>query len=218
MPPTTCLDLLDPTRRALLVALRRLGGATAEEVASHCFLSVGAARQHLQSLEAQGIVAHEPLRRGPGRPRHRYLLTPAGEALFPKLDHEALDTLLEAVEQEPPDVRERLLRRLVEGTISRYRPAFETHGRGSPLRGAVAVFEEAGYLPEVRETPAGIAITLHHCPIADAPRRRELLCEAEARCLAAAFPGARLERDAYRPHGDPRCTYILEPSVEPGDG
>ncbi|GIW18600.1 helix-turn-helix domain-containing protein [Tepidiforma sp.] len=214
MPPITCLDLLDPTRRALLVALRRLGGATAEEAAAHCFLSVGAARQHLQSLEAQGLVAHAPLRHGPGRPRHRYLLTAAGEALFPKLDHEALDTLLEAIEQEAPDVRERLLRRLVEGTISRYRPAFEAHGRGSPLRGAVAVFEEAGYLPEVRETPAGIAITLHHCPIADAARRRGLLCEAEARCLAAAFDGLRVARGTFRPGGDATCTYILEP----GDG
>lgn len=215
MPPErSCLDLLDPTRRSVLIALRRLDAAEVEELAAHAFLSVGAARQHLQWLEAQGFVAHEPVRHGPGRPRHRYYVTPAGEALFPRLDAEALADLLDAVAQEPPDVQDRLLRRIERATIERYRPTFERHGRESPLAGAVAAFEEAGYFPEAESRAGGIAITLHHCPIAEAARRGTLVCEAERRCLAAAFEGITVERTEFRPAGAPRCTYLLVP----GDG
>jgi predicted ArsR family transcriptional regulator len=171
--PQSCLDLLDPTRRAILVALKRLHSATAEEVAAHCFLSVGAARQHLQTLEAQGLIDHEPERRGPGRPRHRYLLTPRGEALFPKLHHEALAYLLD-----------------------------------------VAVFEGAGYMPEVEERPGETRLVLHHCPVAEAAAAHPLLCEVEQRCLAAAVKRTPLRRTAWQPAGDPVCAYVFEP----GDG
>ena len=214
MSEHSCLDLLDPTRRAILVALKRLHAATVEEIAAHCFLSVGAARQHLQTLAAQGLVAHEPERRGPGRPRHRYALTRRAEALFPKLHQQALINLLEALAAEPAEVRERVLERLEASTIETYRAAFERESRGSPLRGAVAVFEQAGYMPEVDERAGETRLVLHHCPVAAAAAVDPLLCEAERHCLAAAFANARVRRVAWRPAGDPVCIYLLEP----GDG
>lgn len=214
MPPVTCLDLLDPTRRTILVALRRLGSATVEEVAARAFLSDGAARQHLQWLEAQGLVAHEPERRGPGRPRHRFVLTARGEALFPRVDHDALAALLAAVSEESPDLRERLIQRFTERTIRQYRPVFEREAGASPLRGIVAVFEEAGCIPELADEPRGSSLVLHHCPIAPAGRASGFICEAEQRCLAAALPGVAIRRTAFRPAGDGVCTYIFEP----GDG
>jgi DeoR family suf operon transcriptional repressor len=212
--PHSSLDLLDPTRRAILVALKRLHSATAEEVAAHCFLSVGAARQHLQTLEAQGFIDHEPERRGPGRPRHRYLLTPRAEALFPKLHHEALISLLEAVAAEPVETRERILERLEARVIDTYRATLERESRGSPLRGAVAVFEDAGYMPEVEERPGETRLVLHHCPVAEAAAAHPLLCEVEQRCLAAAVRRTPLRRTAWQPAGDPVCAYVFEP----GDG
>jgi DeoR family suf operon transcriptional repressor len=192
-----------------MLALCRLGSATAEELAAHCFLSVGAASQHLQSLKAQGFIDHEPERHGPGRPRHRYRLTARGQALFPKLDHEALVALLDAIDEEPADLRDRLLRRIEQLTIERYRATFEREGRGSPIRGALAVFAEAGFLAEVEERPGGFALTLHHCPIAEVARGNALICEAEERSLAATFPGMTLRRVAFRPDGDPHCAYLI---------
>ncbi len=215
MPPErSCLDLLDPTRRAVLVTLRRLDAAEVEELAAHAFLSIGAARQHLQWLEAQGFIAHEPVRHGPGRPRHRYYVTPAGEALFPRLDTDALLGLIDAIEQEPPEVRERILGRIVQATIERYRPTFERRGRDAPLAGVVATLEDLGFLPEVERRTGETALVLHHCPVAEAARGYPLLCELERRCLAAAFEGGAIERTESRPGGAPRCTYLLSP----GDG
>ena len=211
MPPTTCLDLLDPTRRTILVTIRRLGFATVQEVAARTFLSEGAARQHLQSLEAQGLLAHEPERSGPGRPRHRFTLTPRGEALFPRADHEALQALLLAVREEDPALRQRLVQRIAARAIQHYRPTFEREASHSPLRALVAIFEEAGYIPELTEAPAGTAFVLHHCPVAAAHRLGGLICDAEQQCLEAALPRHTIHRIASRPTGDATCAYLLEP-------
>lgn len=209
MPPRSCLDRFDPTRRAVLLALRRLAPADVESIAEAACLSAGAARQYLQGLVAEGLVAHEPERRGPGRPRHRYCLTPAGEALFPRAYHNLAASLIASIREEEAETRDRIFSRLAEREVERYRPTYEQYAVQSPLRGYLAVLDRAGYFPEAEAAPGGAVVRLHNCPILELALEDPALCDLELRTLSAGLPPGCVERLADRPSGSPRCAYLL---------
>ncbi len=65
------LNAMSSGRRALLSAIKQSGEASAEQLAGEVGVTVGALRQQLVSLEAEGLIAHRDERPGPGRPRRR---------------------------------------------------------------------------------------------------------------------------------------------------
>src|SRR5437667_7023950 len=93
---------LPRTRREIVVALKKRGEATVEDLAGAVGITVSAVRQHLAGLARAGFVAHRSVRGGPGRPRHVYRLSAGAEALFPKYYSELTNELLSYVEDEDP--------------------------------------------------------------------------------------------------------------------
>jgi len=113
----------DELVRAFEVSKGQYVEITDEDLARALDITVSAVRQHLNGLAASGFVTHRPLTDGPGRPRHLYLLSAGGEALFPKFYGEVTNELLSYVEQEDPTALERIFerrrRRRVEGAVAR---------------------------------------------------------------------------------------------------
>ena len=73
------------SQRALLEALKRRGESTLAELEGSVDVAAETVRSHLQALVAQSLVVRSGLvRSGPGRPRIRYRLSDAGDALFPR--------------------------------------------------------------------------------------------------------------------------------------
>src|SRR5581483_685827 len=93
--------------------------------AAACAITVSGARQHLVALERDGLVAHRDLRDGPGRPRHLYGLTPAGDALFPRNYAGLANELLEYVEDEDPALVQRLFERRAQRRLEAARARME---------------------------------------------------------------------------------------------
>ena len=96
------LPALPQKRRAMLLVLRRLGEARAEDLADALDVTASAARQHLQALVAAGLVGHREERGRPGRPRHVYHVEPAADAYFPKAYDDLSRELLSLVREEDP--------------------------------------------------------------------------------------------------------------------
>ena len=92
------------TRRDILQYIKKSGEAGAEEIAARAGITLSGARQHLTGLERDGLVTHTERRDGPGRPKHAYTLTPAGDALFPRAYAELANELLTYVEDEDPEL------------------------------------------------------------------------------------------------------------------
>ena len=107
----TALTILPATRRALLKALKTHGESRADELAERLGVTVSAVRQHLTGLQADGLVEFREQRGGRGRPRHVYRLSDAGEALFPRSYGELTTELLAYVEDEDPELVERVFER-----------------------------------------------------------------------------------------------------------
>lgn len=71
------------TRRRVLEVLKRKGPQTAQTLSRTLGITSMGVRQQLNALERDGLIQYRIERKGLGRPGHVYLLTGAGDELFP---------------------------------------------------------------------------------------------------------------------------------------
>jgi DeoR family suf operon transcriptional repressor len=206
------LGSLAPTRRELLITLKKRGEATALDLAGVLGITVSAVRQHLTGLSVAGLVAHRSVKDGPGRPRHLYRLSAGAEALFPKYHAELTNELLSYVDDEDPGVLERIFerrrQRRVDAAVARL------HGRRFPDKVAelARILDEDGYLADFEALPGGrYLITEHNCAILGVARRWGQACSTEIEFLREALPEARIERIAHMMAGAHVCRYEVGP-------
>ena len=92
-----------PTQRRVLVALKRSGDATAEELAATLEISSSAVRQHLRAMRSAGLIVARQDRGQPGRPADRYHATDITEPLFVSTDSSLSVEILEHIEKKTPN-------------------------------------------------------------------------------------------------------------------
>lgn len=211
-PQGGSLEYLTPTRQALVMAIKALGEATTDQLARETFLSPGAVRQHLLSLEAQGLVSFTKVREGPGRPRHVFRLTPRGESLFPHQYADIAVALITAIRGESPELLDRVLGRVVESQAELAEHHIAAAARHSRLAGVIDLLERYGYFPRLEVEDRGAArIVLRHCPLLRLAAQVPEVCDAECAVLRAVLPGMAVTRVEHRLAGDSLCTYELTP-------
>ena len=101
--------------RGRIVSLLRRGARTVEELAGALGLTNNAIRNHLATLERDGIVRQEGIRRGPGagKPAIVYELDPDAEPLFSHAYAPVLAAVIDVLINELPAAQaEALMRRV----------------------------------------------------------------------------------------------------------
>jgi DeoR family suf operon transcriptional repressor len=199
-------------RRELLVTLKRLGRARAEDLAAQLEVTVSAVRQVLSALEAEGLVGHSEERLERGRPKHFYELTDAGDSLFPRRYGDLTNEVLGYISERDPslfdDVFERRRLRRVENAQLRLR------GRDFAERVAelARILDEDGYLADFTALDdGGFRITEHNCAILDVARRYGHACATEISFLREAMPDAQIDRVLHIIEGAHVCAYSIRP-------
>ena len=206
---------LPPTRRALLVELRKRGEARAEELSVALGVTVGAVRQHLQGLAAADLVAHREQRAGPGRPRHVYRLAPAAEGLFPRTYGELTVELLDYVGDEDPGLIARAFERRRRARVERARERLAGLDFDARVAEVTRVLDEDGYLAEAERlaadpatgAPEGWRILEHNCAILAVAQRYGHACGAELAFLREVLPDADVTRVSHILTGAHACAY-----------
>lgn len=212
---SAALSSLPESRRRILEHVKRHGEAGAEGIAADLGVTLSAARQHLTALERDGLLAHRSARGGPGRPKHVFTLTSAGDALFPRAYAELTNELLEYVADEDPGLLERIFDRRAERRLQRTRERTAGLPFADQVRVVAAVLDEDGYLADfARRDDGGYIITEHNCAVLGVALRYQHACSSELTFLQAALPAATVTRIAHRINGGHVCAYL----VEPGDG
>ncbi len=190
--------------RGRIVALLRRASRTVEELAQALGLTDNAIRAHLASLERDGLVRQEGVRRGVRKPSYAYDLTPEADRLFPKPYAPVLGQLLDVLAErlEPAEV-EALLRavgrRLVPGEVAR---AGDLPAR---LDVAVAALNELGGLAELEEGEGAFVIRGYSCPLAAVTPGRPGVCKL-AETLVAEVAGVPVRECCDRGER-PRCRF-----------
>ena len=142
------LAILGTRQQELLkLLLRSKGGLTVLELSERLGITANAIRQHLVALENEGLVAHGESRPSGGRPEQLYVLTPAGQELFPRHYAWFAQLVVESIKQEAgaEAARERLanMGSAVAGQLLRQHAGLE--GRQQRVEKLAEIMEELGY-------------------------------------------------------------------------
>ncbi len=197
-----------PTQRRVLEALKRLGEATADELAVTLEISSSAVRQHLGALRAAGLIDARQERGHAGRPADRYRATTRTEPLFVTSDVSI--ELLELVDDEHPDLVDRVFdrrrKRLVDDA--------EAHLAGTTIDERVArvteLLDTQGYLCDWDQLDdQHFRISLHNCAIWTVAQRFGKACASELEFLQGVFPDATVSRVTHKTSGAHTCAYDI---------
>jgi predicted ArsR family transcriptional regulator len=209
---TAPLASLPTTRRAVLVAIKRAGGATAAELAAQLAITPAAVRQQMHRLSEDGLVRHHPEPDGRGRPAHRYELTAAAEALFPKRYGDLTAELLGYLGGPGGEEVERLFERRRLRRLDGATPRLADLPLEAQVAELTAILDEDGYLADVETLDdGGWRITEHNCAILTVATGYRQACSSELEFIRAALPGASVERIAHLMDGSHVCAYEVRP-------
>lgn len=214
------LDLIPEARREIIRLLKRRGPLPVEDIADHLDVTVSGARQHLSSLERDGVVTYQRLRQGPGRPRHLYELTERGDALFPRRYAELLNELLGYVRESDPALVERVFTRRAQRRADASRGRVEGETLAERVREVALILDDEGYYPELESLDGGgWRVVVRNCPVRALGERYASACAGEVTFLRRLLPNADVRRTGHILNGQSFCAYeILPGAAEPGGG
>ena len=215
-PHDANLDLIPEARREIIRLLKRRGPLPVEEIAEALAVTVSGARQHLSSLERDGVVTYQRVRQGPGRPRHLYELTERGDALFPRRYAELLGELLGYVREADPAMVDRVFARRSQRRFESARPRLDDLSLPERLREVVRIMDEEGYYPELQLQREGEwRIVVRNCPVRALGEKYSPACNSEISFLRKALPETDVRRVSHQLNGNTCCAYEIRSLVSP---
>ena len=179
-----------------------------EELAGALGLTDNAIRAHLATLERDGLVVPQGVRRGPGagKPAHVYALGPEVAVRLSRAYAPVLAELADGLVQEIGPDRTEGLMRAAERRLAATR-AGTARSLEQRVGDAVGLLNELG--GDVTATPVdgGFRVRGNGCPLSAAVSRRPETCQA-IRGLLAEVVGAEVARCCEEgPH--PRCCFTV---------
>jgi len=215
------------TKQDILNYLLKRGHATAQDLA-HCLeISPQATRRHLKDLEDEGLIHHEAIQEGMGRPNYVYKLSRIGHDQFPdRYDEFAvslLTTLAATVDQQQfSDI----LRKQWEQKALEYRDRLGNGSLQERVATLVEIRRAEGYMAEwhlvdVKDIDAknigveGAAtphyvITEYNCAISQIAESFPSVCGHELEMFELALEDCRVERTHWMVGGEHQCGYLVQ--------
>lgn len=208
------------SKRKIIEHLKRRAHATVAELTEHLGVTSTAVRQHLDDLEANGLVRRlDPVSTGGrGRPRRPWALTELASELFPDRHADLTVELIAAIRES---VGEEGLDAVIATRSARQRAAYRAamaarrtdDDMAATVRALADLRSAEGYMAEATPQADGsMVLTEHHCPICDAASTCQGLCRDELDMLRDVLgDGVEVERTDHLLSGDPRCSYRITP-------
>lgn len=196
--------------RGQIVRLMRGTARTVEELAASLGLTDNAVRAQLTTLERDGLVRMQGVRRGARKPHFTYVLTRAAEDLFPKSYDALLNMLLTVLKgrmtpSELKDVLRELGRKVAK---LKMKSPPDGSGLAARSREAVELLEALGGAPRMEKDGDKIIIQSASCPLATAVESHSEVCSV-AEALIAEVTGAQVRECCNKTEIPPRCSFVI---------
>jgi DeoR family transcriptional regulator, suf operon transcriptional repressor len=209
------------TKQDILLCLLKQGQQTAHELSERLAITPQGIRRHLKDLEEEGLILHQALQGGMGRPNHVYALSTKGRQQFPDRYGDfavsLLDTLAATVS---PEQMEQILQQQWQQKAQLYRAAVDDgRGLGDRVEKLVALRRAEGYiaecyLAEEGNLAAGFVLTEYHCAIAQIAESFPVVCGHELEMFQFALPDCQVKRTHWLVDGEHRCGYSIQAKSE----
>lgn len=213
MTDLTLLDQCgDTQRRVLEILLQAPKGTTVEHLVGELSITTNAVRQHLASLERDGLVVRAGAKRSRGRPELLYGLTVAGREAFPRRYRQLAENLIEDVGSVIGDAAlESAMRRM--GTRA---GANITSGkRLASVEEAAVAMKQAGYEARAKSGgSSGPEIVAHNCVFHKLAERFPAVCQFDLAFMETAT-GRKVEHRECMVRGGHVCRFGFGAKVKP---
>jgi len=204
------LTELSPAQKQVLIAIKRRGEASAEELAEALGISPSGVRQHLAALRAAGVIASRQERGRPGRPTDRFHSTDLAQAVLPKASVDLSVELLQHIEKEDPQLISRIFKRRRDQRVEQARTQLVGKNLDEKIAYLASFLDEEGYLADFEKLPDGAyRMTLHSCAIWGVASQYLQACTTELEFLREVLPETEVERVAHKAAGAYACGYEI---------
>ncbi|MDO6684324.1 MULTISPECIES: helix-turn-helix transcriptional regulator [unclassified Agarivorans] len=195
----------------ILYRIKSQGGQTVKMLAEQLAITSMGVRQHLQSLEKEGLIEHFDQKVKVGRPTRFWQLTDKGHGRFPDCHSDLSVQLLGAVQQVFGDAgMEQLISHREQQSFSAYQQALAGHTDiADKLERLSAKRSQEGYMASWQKDQQDYYFIEDHCPICVAATECQGLCRSELEMLQKLFAECQVERTEHIVAGSRRCAYKL---------
>jgi len=208
----------DRTKTRLITALKTVGPQTAAELAKAEGVTSVAARQHLDSLLAEGLVGFEDMKGTVGRPKRVWTLTREGHAQFPDNHSGLILGLLDGMKVLYGDEGiDRLIAHREQEALKVYSAALaDKVDLKDKLSALAEIRSREGYMASVEEdaNAGGFLLVENHCSICAAATACQGFCRSEMSLFRTVLgQDVDLTRTEHLLSGGRRCVYHVKPSA-----
>jgi predicted ArsR family transcriptional regulator len=201
---------LSPTQRRVLVAVKRRGEATTDQLADALEISSSAVRQHLSALRSAGFITSRQERGQPGRPAERYRATELTEPLFTTTNGSLSIELLAHIEEEDPELVNRVFDRRRRRLVDDAKDELTGKPIETRVNAVTELLDAQGYLADSEKLGDNhYRIKLHSCAIWTVASRYQQACTTELDFIRDLIPDATVERVTHKPAGAHTCAYDI---------
>ncbi len=200
----------NPTRKKILLALKKNGSMSVEDLSGEVNITPMGVRQHLLILEKSGSVEYVTRRHGVGRPGFLYRLTETADDLFPKSYRSfALDVLADIEKHDGKGKIDQIFRRrkerIVQGIKKQLLAANTLSGR---LHTFTDLLSRDGCIAELEENSKCFRLKQFNCPISKIALRFREACACDLQIFREII-GEDVVREQCLADGDQACIYII---------
>lgn len=202
------------TSDRILHTIKRHGAVTAKQLAQEFGMTTMGARQHLQSLEDDGILAFHDVKVKVGRPTRHWSLTQQGHNQFSDRHGELTIQVIDAVENLfGKEGLAKVAAEREQSTLKQYQQALvNCDDLLSKLQTLTQLREDEGYMAELHYEGDHYVLIENHCPICKAATRCPSLCQSELNVFTELLKNdCNISRSEHIIAGERRCTYTVIP-------
>ncbi|MCA9917476.1 MAG: ArsR family transcriptional regulator [Anaerolineales bacterium] len=206
------------TRELILHALKSSAQSNIEALAEAADVSPITVRHHLNTLQAEGLIEVESIRRKVGRPYYVYSLSEKGNELFPKKYFSLTNRLLEELKDRlPPETVNEIFLSLVERIMEERSGEFEGLPIEDKLNYVINLLGTEGFLARWEKTEDGrYQIIEYSCPYISMGQQHSEVCTLDKQLMINVL-GTAVEQHSCMLQGDECCQFTvpLRPSDIP---
>ncbi|GAB1073075.1 MAG: transcriptional regulator [Shewanella algae] len=197
-----------------IVDILKLNGAqTAQSLAAELGLTSMGVRQHLQALEAEGLVRTEDRAEGRGRPARYWTLTEQSRSLFADRHDELSLQLITSVRQVFGDEGlDKLISHREQQSLESYSSQMAAAASlADKLECLAEIRSREGYMAQIEADCTGFWLLENHCPICAAATSCQNFCRSELALFRQLLgPEVEVSRREHMLDGSRRCAYRIE--------
>lgn len=209
---TNNVESISDVQQQILAFIKQQGETTNAALATQLNVSYEAVRQQLRQLEAAQLVVSRKKRpegQRVGRPTRVYVLSAAGDHLFPKayddLAVELIDTLATTL---GPDALRQVLTSFADENVRQWAPHLQDKPLPERLEALKGFYlEDDAYMEVGQDEASGdLMLVEKNCPFLNVATRRPALCSVTVSTLSRLL-GQTVTREKRFQNGDGRCVF-----------